>query len=1117
MIRLSIRRPVAVSMAYFAVALLGVAAWRNIPIELLPDTELPQLHVTARWQGASPEAMEAFVTAPLEAAIQLVSGVEKVTSVSADQYGSGTTNITVEFARGTDMDFARLDLSERLAALEDELPRDVPAPQIQAYVPEEFREQQRPFLRYTLTGPYTLEALRAHVDDDLTPELLQVDGVGGVEVSGGRRRLLEIALDERKTEALGLDAGMVFQRILQLEYVSEAGLVEQDGVQRTLAIRHRAESTNDILNAVLLSNGGRIVRVRDVATVHDTHEEATEYYRIDGQPAVSFEIHKEVGVNTVQVADRVKGRIAQLETAHPPGVRIILDDDESEAIRTQLTDLRYRALVAGAVVFVVLFGFLRSFRTAGIVFATIAFSILITLNLVYFGGLTLNVLTLMGLAMGFGLIVDNAIVVLENVYRKLTSGRRTGGAADGDRPSARPTGDAAVVEAAAKEVVLPILASTLTTVIVFIPFVYLQGELRAYYVPLAIVVGLALLASLFVAFTFIPALAARVLRTGRRDRKPGIPSGGEAGDALFPITDSGPPVRRSADPPVYVRFYSGLLGVTLRHPILTVLAMLAVLGSSYRLFDKYVTRGVLWRSWWGEQTYIQINISLPRGAELERTDELARFFEDKLKQMPEPERFVSRVRPQYATIRVTFPDSLETSWIPVAIKEQMVAYSYQFGGAEVRVYGYGPSFYGGGGGAPNYSIKILGYNYETVRDIAEAVGNRLRRFSRIRDVDVNSAGGWYTSDKATEFVLGLDRARLALHGLTAQDAVYQVLSAVWGQTRTADIRVAGEEVRFEVKRAGTRDMDVVALDNLLLQTRAGTAVRLADVASLNEREVLTRVTRENQQYQRYVSYEFRGPTKLGDRTRDAVIAATDLPEGYEIEGRQEWSWGEEEGRQIYGVLAVSLVLIFMVTAALFESVRQPFVVLLTVPMALVGVFLMFFYSKASFTREAYIGVIMMGGIVVNNAILLVDHINHLRRVEGVPFGDAIVRGTLERVRPILMTSATTIFGLLPLVLFSEYADANIWNALAYALIGGLTSSTFFVLTVTPAVYLLFERRTERRRLVAAGGVELAIAAGAMRAPRERMGWKERGRRMLGVAAGPVRLVQQWQARRAGRE
>jgi len=1032
-IRLSIRRPVAVTMAYLAVALLGVAAWRNIPIELLPDTQLPQLHVTAQWRGASPEALEAFVTAPLEAAVQQVRGVEKITSVSSEQWGMAQANITVEFTRGTDMDFARLDLSERLAAIDEDLPAEVPAPMIEPYVPEEFRQQQRAFLSYTLTGPYTLEALRALVDDDLVPDLLQVDGVAGVEVSGGRERLVEISLDERKVNALGLAPGRVWQKIRELEYVSEAGVVEEGGLLRTIAIRHRTESAEEIRQAPLLIDRGRLVRVRDVATVHDTYEDPQSYYRIDGQPAVAFEVHKEVGVNTVQLADRVKARLAELEPAQPSGVRLILDEDESEAIKAQLTDLRYRALVAACVIFLVLLLFLWSFRSAGIVFATIGFSILIALNLIYFGGLTLNVLTLMGLAMGFGLIVDNAIVVLENIFRKVHEGDP---AADGAA--------AAAAEVGARQVVLPILAATLTTIIVFIPFVYLQGELRVYYVPLAIVVGMSLLASLFVAFTFIPALAAKLFQTaGRRGWRSAA---------------------STSDPPLYVRVYSTLLAVTLRFPVVTVVVALVVLAGSWHLFDKYVTRGVLWRSWWGQQTYIDVIINLPRGAELERTDELARYFETKLRRTPEVERFVTRVQPQFARITATFPDSLENTWIPVAIKEQMVAYSNLFGGAEVRVYGFGPSFYGGGGGAPNYSIKILGFNYETVRDIAEDLGRRLRRFSRIQDVDVNSAGGWYTRDKASEFVLRLDRERLGLHGLTARDVVNQVVAAVAGQVQRGNIRVAGEEVRFDVKIEGNEDVDVLALQELLLLTPSGQGVRLDDVAALSERDVLTRIVREDQQYQRYVSYEFRGPTKLGDRTRDAVIAATRLPEGYTIEGQQEWDWSSEEQEQLLLVLVVSLVLIYMVTAALFESIRQPLCVLFAVPMALVGVFLMFFYAKASFTREAYIGVIMMGGIVVNNSILLVDHINHLRRVAGVPFTAAIVRGTLERVRPILMTSATTILGLLPLVLWSEYADENIWNALAYALIGGLASSTLFVLTVTPALYLLFERRPERRRL-----------------------------------------------------
>jgi HAE1 family hydrophobic/amphiphilic exporter-1 len=277
-----------------------------------------------------------------------------------------------------------------------------------------------------------------------------------------------------------------------------------------------------------------------------------------------------------------------------------------------------------------------------------------------------------------------------------------------------------------------------------------------------------------------------------------------------------------------------------------------------------------------------------------------------------------------------------------------------------------------------------------------------------------------------------------------------------------------DRINYAVKLAGHNQMDVLQLRNVAMLGSGGERVRLGEVANISERQVLGTVTRENQQYTRSIAYEFRGPNRLGDVIRDAVIEATEVPPGYSIVGRREFRLSTEDRRQIYNVLAMALVLVFMLTAALFESLRQPFIVLLTVPMALVGVFLIFFYANASFTREAYIGVIMMAGIVVNNAILLVDHINRLRRETTLALEQAILRGTLNRARPILMTSATTIFGLLPLVLFSQTADQNIWNALGYALIGGLASSTLFVLTVTPALYLLIERTIEKR----GGGVPM---------------------------------------------
>jgi HAE1 family hydrophobic/amphiphilic exporter-1 len=1023
-IRFSIRRPVTVAMVYLALAVLGVASWNNIPVELYPDTELPRLTVTGDWPGASPETVEAFLTSPIESEIQKIEGVEKVTSESYHEMGRGRSRIEVEFARRADMDFVRLDLSERIAALEDQLPAGAGRVRVEPYVPREFQEQERPFMRYTFTGPHTDEALRRHLDDEVEPELSRVTGVALMESYGGRDRLVEVELDEDRINALGLSAVEVGELVEGLDLVREAGAVRSGDLEWAVTIQNRPASVQEIRDAVLTVSGGRLIRIADVADVRDTFEEATRYYRINGRPAVQFTLAKQIRSNTVRVAGRVRDAVALVQRRTLPGARFILDEDQSEQIERQLTDLRYRALVAAVVIFGVLLLFLGSFRSAGVVFATIAFSVLIALNLVYFGGLTLNLLTLMGLAMGFGLIVDNSIVVLENVYRRWQGGEEGVTAA----------------EDGARQVVLPILASTATTLIVFVPFVYLQGDLRIFYVPLAVVVGLTLVASLFVAFSFIPAAAARLL--GRNDE-----ASSEGGDRTA--------WEHSA---LYVRFYSAVVGWTLTHPWATVVVAVLAFGGSWYLFDSNVTRGVVWGGVWGQDTYISVQIRLPRGSDLERSDELTRYFEDRLAGMPEVEQFVASVQESFALLRVTFPDELENTDVPVAIKEQLLAYSLGYSGAEVRVFGYGPSFYGGGSTPPNYAVTVLGYNYERVREIAEDIGSRLRRLSRVSDVDTNASGMWFQDDRATEFVVTLRRSALARYDLTVEDFVRRMNAAVRGQTRDATLKIRGEEVRFEVKLADARRMDVLELQETLITGPEGTVIRVGDVVTVEPAELLARIRREDQQYERRVTYEFRGPRRLGDAFYDAVVGATELPPGYTVRESDENRLSDEDRRQIFLLLAVSVALIYMVTSALFESLRQPLCVLLTVPMALIGVFLMFFYTNASFTREAYVGVIMMGGIVVNNAILLVDHINQVRRETSLELRAAILRGTLERVRPILMTTTTTVLGLLPLVLFSASADANIWNALAFALIGGLLSSTVFVLTTTPALYLLFERR-----------------------------------------------------------
>lgn len=1026
MIRFFVRRPVAIAMAYLAVGSLGVFAWRNIPIELVPDTSLPRLTITGDWPGASPETVEAFLTSPLEATIQLIKGVERVTSVSRE----GLATINVEFARDTDMDFARLDLSERMATLEEsELPPGVLSVVVEPYVPREFRNQQwNPVLRYTFTGARTLESLREHLNDVVIPELSQIEGVALVRAYGGRERLLEIELDRELMNAMGVGLGDVASSIGELDLVREAGAVREGDRQWTLTIRNRPASALEIESTIVNSDGGRIVRLSDVAVVRDTYEDVRSHYRVNSRPAVGVSITKEIGANAVRVADRVKERMGVVEARNPPNTRFILDYDESREIRRQLSDLRSRAAVSVFVILGVLLLFLGSIRSAVVIFSSIAFSILISLNLIFFSGYSLNLLTLTGLALAFGLIVDNSIVVLENVYRRWQQGD--------DRTIAVTKG--------ASDVLLPIIAATATTLIVVAPFVYLKGELRVYYLPLGVVVALTLLASLMVAFTFIPALVGKIL----------------------PARESAPQSAEPANvpPPAYVRFYRGLLGLTLRWPWMVVAIGLSALGGSTYLFQNYVNRGMFFGGGWGQEDRIDINIEFPQGTDIERTDELTGYFEERLRQMPEVEKFVTRVQDsEHSNIRVTFPDELQNTNIPVSIKDQLFAFSLGFSGVDVRVIGYGPSFYGGGSSPPNYSIQVLGYNYERVREIAENLAGRLERFPRVRDVNPN-ASGFYSRDRSSEFVVDIRRDVVARHGLSVTQLVGDIGRTVRGRVSQNQLKIGGDEVRYDVKLEGNREVDLHRLRQTLLLTPEGDPVRLGELVTIESREVLAQILREDQQYERTVAYEFRGPYKLGDVYHNTIIDGTEVPPGYTVKKADRYRWGAEEQSQLAMVLGLALVLVYMVTAALFESARQPLCVVLTVPMALIGVFLLFFFLDANFTGEAWMGVIMMCGIVVNNAILLVDNINRHRRESSLGLEAAIVRGTEERVRPILMTTTTTILALLPLVLFSETADSNIWNALAYSLIGGLASSTFLVLTATPALYYLFESAKARATL-----------------------------------------------------
>lgn len=995
-----IERPVAVSMAMLIIVVTGLYATLHLPLELTPQAELPKISVNTAWPNASPEAVEAFVTAPIEGVAAALPGVQTLTSTSSE----GRSTVSIEFTPKTKVDFIALQLADQLSLIKAEFPHDVRPPRIEPYVPEAFRQEA--FLQYQFSGPYSLYEIRQFALNYLRPALQQIDGIAAVHVQGGQDAEVHILLDRDKLVNFGLTPERVAASLLDLNVRTQAGLLPGRQVSTDLLVLNPVQRIDELRALPVQGTAGR-VQLRDIATVQRAYENVSSLVRIDGQPSVSLSIEREAGSNLIAVANAVFARLEALVVELPPGLRLLKIHDQSEQIRADLRALSSRSFFCLLVILLVLVLFLGSFRLPLLVMSTVAFAILLTLNLFYFADLTLNILTLAGLALGFGMLVDNAIVVIDNIHRR------------------RELGEAPVTAAVqgTREMLLPLAAATLTTVVVFVPFLYLTGELRVFYLPFTTAVCLALLSSLAVSLLFTPVIAARSVPQPHRrfDRIVGI--------------------------------YQRGLRFGLRWPLLPILAAAGLFYYAWVQFDKNVTRGEIWR--WGGDTYLAVHVRLPKGAQMQRADDIARVFEDKVVGLSGITRITTYVYPERLYVRINFPEHVVMTAYPHILKEQLSVLASRFAGINIGVSGFGPGFFSSGlsTSMPNFRIKVLGYNFDEVRRIAEEIGQQLERNRRVREINTSGSGRWWSASAQTETVLRIRRERLPQHHLTVADVVGQVAAYLRENQQWQQLRLGRDQLEYRVKYADFEQFDQEDLFDVALQASDGSLVRLREVAEIAEREVQSEIVRENQQYQRWITFEYRGPHKFGQRVVDAIIENTQLPPGYKLE-QPRWFLSEEEKLELYTVLALSILLVFMVTAALYESLVQPFIIMLTVPLALIGVFLIFWLSETNFDRSAYIGVVLLSGIVVNNAILLVERTSRLRR-EGMAIDDAILAGAGQRLRPILMTTATTVFGLLPLV--AAGGESRLWGTLALATIGGLCSSALLVLAVTPALYRILVR------------------------------------------------------------
>jgi HAE1 family hydrophobic/amphiphilic exporter-1 len=1001
--KIFIERPIATAMVFLALTVLGVYSFLNIPIEMpVTKEQFPMVYIDTNWYGMPPEIIQTQLTSPLEEKVSTVKGIRKIESSS----GIGSSRITLEFDPKVNMEFTQLALREKIAELKDELPYGI-RPIITPYIPEDFSEE--PFLRYTISGDYSIQRLRELVKDRLEIGIGAVRGVAGVDIWGGSDPEIKIELIEEKVKSLKIQPYMVNSRILERTQIYPAGTAMKGAQELLFKVSNPVKSLREMGEIVITMSGNNPIRLKEIAILVPSYGDIMHIHRINGQPTISMTVYKEKGLSTLKVSRDVKQRLEEVKKELPTDLIFRAVNDESEEIRKHLKELYILVGIIVSVIFVLIFLVLRSIKPSLLVLSSIAFSVLLTFNLVYFTKTSLNMLTLGGLALGFGLFVDNSIVVFENVLRIREQG-------------------ASPVEAAirgSKEVFLPVFASTLTTMSVFFSIAYFQGRLKLVYLPMAIVISAALAASLLVSFSVIPALAPKLLKSPRKKRK-----------------------ERYRD------LYAKALQFLIKHPIEILLIVTAIFFGSYKWFRSEVTLGEFF-SWYSKEK-LRVYVGMPAGTDIERTDIVMRQFEEKVLEKGYEKELNTSVMSERGFMEVSFPSEIEVSYMPYLLKEELIQLATNFAGINVSISGFDPQgYYSGFGSGPMYDsrIKFFGYNLKKLRKITSDLERTLKHNPRIKDVKIVSSQGWWFRGESFEYVAKLDKEAMKKYDIDPLYLYYQIAAMLSGRViRPIKVNIAGQELEFSIKFPNAEEMDLKEFQDVLIQTRKGEYLRLGEISTLKEKPIAGSIDREDQQFQQTVMWEFRGPTKAAENYREGVFTRLELPPGFSATMEDTWFLTEEEKGQLKFAVIFSLIIIFMILASLYESIIQPFVILFAVPLALIGVFVAFVLADFSFDSSAYIGVILLGGIVVNNSILLVDHIN-LKRRQGLPILDAVIQGARERIRPIFMTTGTTVLGMLPLVLVQvEAGRRQIWASLALSAVGGLISSTIFILITIPIFY-----------------------------------------------------------------
>lgn len=996
MIRWAVSRPAVIWAVAVAICLGGAVSFTRLALATRTTVELPRLQVTAGWQGASAELVEMYLSSPIEAAAQGVRGVRKTSSESRD----GFSRLTIELDPNANVQLTRLAILERLELLRKDIPLGATAPQVGNLVPEELEEP--PLLRVLLSGPYTPGALQRIADDVFTPRLSAVNGVSAVSVNGGTEFGASVSYDPTLLRQVGVEPAALSQAIGESRMVQALGTERLGASKREVVLRDQPNALEELADLPIRGRGSRVFRLGELAQVRPEEDTRGQFYRVNGNTALALTITREAGADAIKTAGGVRDALRALGPELPAGLRWQITSDESEELDEQLTDLLTRGAIAFAAVAVVLLIALRNLRAVALVMGSAAIAIAGTALGLFLLKIPANMLTLAGLGMGIGVLVQNGLVVVERLRGSVDTAE---GRAD-----------------VAMRMVPAVLGSTLTTAVVLFPFLYLQGNARAAFFPFAAAFALALACSILSALVMIPALA----------------KGHGLTETHWPRAQ---------------RAYGWMVKKTLRWRYVTlVVALLSMSGLTY-VFVKKIPR-FSFGGFGQQRNSVQVSISFPRGSDPAGLDAAMREMERVVVGFAGVKEVIAQSRGSFgAGMLVTFTPEAENGAAPLQVQEMLTARAVYVGGASIFVAGQGPAFSSGGGGgsSANFRIRVLGYSYAAVAELAEDLRSRLERITRVRNPVVTSAS-FFGGDKAFAVTLDPNRDALARYGVTAQTFTQAVAREVRGPVGGQRLEIGGEEIPISVKAKGARERSLDELRDALVPTVLGTPVRIADLSQVDEREQLAAVTREDQQYIRVVAYEFRGPNRLAQRTHTAFMKSISVPPGFTVEDAQFFDQNQDTSQKgLWLVFALGIALVLLSVAAVFDSAWGAAMVFASLPIALGGVVAAFWAADAAFTREAAVGVILVVGLAVNQSILLVDAALERRRksASGTLRGAHVYRAALDRSGMIMMVTLTTIASLVPLAVGTS--ATTLFGAIALATAGGTLAGTVGAMLILPAL------------------------------------------------------------------